>query len=187
MKMNKKITAVVGAIGLAIGGAAGYTLAPQDVVTETVTEEVIVEQPIEVEKEVFIDNGNLDEVMQFLHDNEGDVQFITNDLSDDEVDQIVDRILFINEAKAIALNQTRSNFFDEIDGKYFNGEEFELEDLSRLRVDEDKTVFNTDFDYNDTVVRLTGTLEHDETEYDFRVDVLIKDGEFEDFDNIQIN
>lgn len=190
--MSKKIAALVGTIGLVVGGLGGYVLAPQDVVTETITEQVIVEQPVEVEvvKEVLVDNENLSEVLEFLHDNDGDVQFLTSDLTDSEVDEIVDRVLFVNEAKAIALNSTRSSFFDEINNRIYNSVEFDSDDLERLRIDEDFEdirVLSTDFDFNDAKIRLTGTFEQDDVEYDFTVDVLVKDGQFEDFENIVIN
>src|SRR6056297_2209314 len=50
--------------------------------------EVPVEVPVEkiVEKEVKVDNGNLDKVLEHIYDNDGSIEYITDNLDDDELD-----------------------------------------------------------------------------------------------------
>src|SRR6056297_1072837 len=72
--------------------------------TVEVSVEVVREVPVNVTKEVevLVDNGNYDTVLEHIFDNDGKVQYLTKDLDADEVAEIGDRVIFVNEIKAIA-------------------------------------------------------------------------------------
>ena len=101
-----------------------------EVVTET--EEVIVE----------VDNGNLAVVLDALYDNKGDLEFITEDLDEDEIDLIVERILFVAELKAEAEAFVLDNLAKELEYKY----DWDIRDISRIRIDE-ITFINSESDF----------------------------------------
>lgn len=137
MKKNKtSVLKKVGAIALGLGivGAsvvAGASLFPKEVEVEVPYEVVKYETVVEevpVEKEVLVDNGNLDLVLDYML--EDDVSLVTEGLEDDEVDLIVDRIMFINEAESIVKNFIKENVFKH----RAKEQEVESEDYSDLHV-----------------------------------------------------
>lgn len=203
MKNAKKILGIVSAISLGVGLIGGATLFPH---TETVEKQVIVnktvevpyevvknvtvEVPVEVEKIVEVDNSNLDDVLNHIYDNDGNVQYLTNDLDDDEVDQIVDRIVFINEVKNLAVDAVKKDLFDELDGETFNSVEFDEDDMERLRVDNDDdelVICDVDFEDKDAEVKVTGTFEQDDVKYHYTAIVEFKDGEYDEIKSIEIS
>lgn len=186
-KLNKLATKkVLGAIGVGLvlaGGFLGAVAFPQTK-TVTVTENKIVEVPVNVEVEKLVDNGNLALVENYIYDNDGDLSELdVTDLDDDEVSLIADRIVFINEVKALAVNEVKAKLFDELDNEdNFLGVEFDDKDLSRLRVNDDAdevSVSDIDFENKDAIAEVTGTFEQDDIKYDFTVEVEFKDGEVE--------
>jgi len=54
-----------------------------------------VEVPVEVIKEVQVDNGNMDLVLDHIYDNDGNIEYLLDDLDDDEIGLIVDRIILL--------------------------------------------------------------------------------------------
>lgn len=192
----------VGLGSLVLGGAVGALAFPQ---TETVEVEKVVEKevvkevevpvevvkevPVEVTVEVPIDSGNLDMVLDHIYDNDGSVDYLTNDLDDDEVEKIVDRIVFINEVKKMAVDAVESELFDELDGELYGSVEFDEDDMERLRVDDDDdeiVIDDVDFDDRDADVIVTGSFEQDDVEYEFEAVVEFKDGEFDEIKDISV-
>lgn len=107
-----------------------------EVVTET--EEVIVE----------VDNENLAVVLEYLHDNDGDIsQLKVDGLEDDELDLIVDRIVFMNDAEELAktfLNKEFAEFAEDNFKKITDADEVKV-----ILVDV-TNVFDADFEtYSD--------------------------------------
>jgi len=190
---------------LIAGGLAGAYVFPNEVMVQgpTVTKEVIkevpgpevikeVEVPVEVavEKIVEVDSGNLDLVLQEVYDNDGAVDYLVDGLDDDEIEQIVDRIEFANDAKALAVAEVKKELFDEIDGEDVNGVELDEDEMERLRVDDDlNEVILSDVDYEDkdADVNVTGTFEQDDVKYEYEVLIEIKDGEVDDFEIVSIS
>lgn len=205
--MVKKILSGIAA-GLIAGGVIGAYTFPveKEVVLEkvinvtkevpvTVTEYVEVEKPIEVikevnvTKEVFVDNGKLDEVLEHIYDNKGKVQYLTEDLDDDEVALIADRIIFINEVKKLAVDVVKDELFDELDNEELGTVKFDDKEMERLRVDDDEdeiVIEEVDFDDKDADVLVTGTFEQDDVKYKFEALVEFKDNEFDEIKNIEV-
>ncbi len=163
------------------------------VVTEVKTVEKLVEVPINITKEVFVDNEKLDEVLQHIYDNNGDVEYLTDDLDDDEVVLIADRVIFVNEMKKLAVDAISDELFDELDRETYNisGSDvtFDEDDLERLRTDDDEdeiTVTDVDFEDEDIKLTLTGTFEQDDVRYNYEATVEFKDGRFDELDNINV-
>lgn len=203
----KKITALgVGALVLfGAGGFTGSTFFPTEKTIEVEKEiekivevEKVVEVPVEVEKvveknvtvEVPVDNGKLDEVLQFLMDNDGDIEFVTDELDDDEAYKVADYIAQVNELKKLAVEAVQDDLFDELDGVVVSGEELDEDDMERLRIDDDLdeiVIDEADFDDGDFNIIVTGRFEQDDVKYEFEADLKFKDGEFDEFDNIDVN
>lgn len=196
MVNGKKIGAIVasGVVVFGLGGLSGALLFPQTVVEErVVTETVEVEVPVvetvtetvevPVEVEVLVDNENLDEVLNHVYEyGLGDLDI--SDLDDDEVDEIVDRVLFLNDARELARQHVKAEFLDIVDRRTIGTASVEIDedDVERVRVDdvEDFTLEDIDFDYGDVTVFVPVEFEHDGDEYDVVVEVEIRDGEVED-------
>ena len=202
MKTNtKKLVAitlgVVAAAGLGFGLAA-LTMQPQtEVVTVTkevpyvvekevpkivnVTKEVPVEVIKYVNKTVYVDNGNLNKVLQFMYDEEGNVEYVVDGLDDNQLNEIVDRIVFINDIKSMAVEKVKSKLFEKLDGMEVSGITLYEDDMERLKVNDDYNdieIENIDFDDEDAKLLLSGTFEQHDTKYDFEAEVRFKDGDF---------
>ena len=148
-------------------------------------------ETIEVEKivEVPVDNGNLEVVLNEIFDNNGKVQYLTSDLDDDEVSQIADRVIFINELKALAVAEAEAEIADLVDKEVVNGEEIDEDDVERVRIDDDAdevVVDEIDYDDGDATLLVTGEFEHDDVDYDFEVEVTFKDGLVDDIELISV-
>lgn len=145
--------------------------------------EVLVEVPVEVPVEVFVDNENLHEVLEFVYDANGDVEYVLFDLDDDELELIVDRILFVNEVKVLALEEVREDFRSLINKEYAtNQERIFYEDVSRIRFPdvEHVTVDVLDFKYEDAYVTLVVDFRHEGDKYEAEFTVEFRDGEVDD-------
>lgn len=204
--MNDIVKKVLGVIGVVIvaglGGAAiANTLIEPEIVTvtDTIVEEhminvpfeTIVEVPViqEVEVPVYIDNENLDLVLDHIYDNDGVIEYLTDDLDDDEVNQIVDRIVFINDIKSLAVAEVEKEFLDLIDKEEFefNNEtiKFDEDDVERVRVrdDADQLIIDSvDFEDSDAEVLVEVRFEQDDVKYIAKCVVEFKDGLVEDLD-----
>ena len=145
--MNKETSKKIKAIGMvALAGVTGafvgafafpvtneVTITNTEYITETVTEEIEVEVPVEVEKIVEVDNENLATVLDFIYDKEGNVEYLLDGLDDDEVDQIVDRVVFINDAESLAENFIKGNFAKYAEDNFDDVKE--AEDVKVLAID----------------------------------------------------
>lgn len=207
---NKKF--IAGAVGLlAVGGLAGSLIVPTQVieveklvnqtvevpVVETVIVETIVEKEVikevNVTQEVLVDNKKLTDVLNHIYDNNGDVEYLLDNLDDDEVILIADRVIFVNEMKKFAVDAVKSELFDELDREEYNisgiAVEFDESDLERLRIDNDEDeieVIDVDFEDGDITLRVTGSFEQDDDKYAYTADVEFKDGYFDQIDNILV-
>ena len=144
----------------------------------------------EVEVEVPVDSGNLDLVLEHIYDNDGSINYLLNDLDDDELSLIVDRILFINEIKALAVNYVDTEAADELDKELFNNTiEFDEDEIERIRVqddDDEVIVTSVDFEDSDADVLITVYFEQDDVKYEADFNVEIKDNEVDDIDLLEI-
>ena len=199
METSKIVGAsVIGAVLLVGGAIAGASMFP---VTNTVTVEHnnTVNVPVEkivyqdkiVEKivnqtvtvDVPVDNGNLNTVLQYVYDENGNINYLVDDLKEKEMNQIVDRIVFVNDVKAIAVGEVEDRAFDELDRMDVGTVRLDNKDMSRLRIKDeysDINVTDIDFDNKDSTVMVSTTFENDEVKYDAVFEVAIKDNKFDD-------
>jgi len=199
-KENTKIASAlvkVAAIssGLVIGGIGGYFLhQPQQVEVEKIvvhnnTVEVPVEVPVNVTKEILVDNGKLAEVEQFIYDNQGNVNLITSDLKDDEVDQIVDRIVFVNEFKKFAVDAINKDLLYKVDGLTVNNKTIDKRYINTLRIDSDLdeiSIVSVNFDDKDVTFKVTGSFRQDDKAYNYTSNVVFYNGNFDSLKNITV-
>jgi hypothetical protein len=153
---------------------------PSPVIVE---KNVTVEKIVTVDKIVEVDNGKLDAVMQSIYDNDGSVEFVTEDLKDSEVSQIADRFVLVNDFKSLALSEVRKNLADLVDKEVVSGVTIDDKDVERVRLNDDANeivVDDIDFEDKDAVMLVTGTFEQDDVKYEFEVSVEFKDGSVDD-------
>jgi len=163
-KKRKKFWKVAGAIvaGLALLGgsfAGGMWYDQPD--TVEVVKEVTVEVPVEVEKEVIkevevekiveVDNEKLPTVLEYVQENFDD--FDVFDVDDDELDLIIDYIIFENDARALAeqlVKEEGIEYMDDEEDIFGEGdlEEFRDNDVYKFTIEEDDTSVD-DIDYED--------------------------------------
>jgi len=206
MKENiKKGLAIAGIAlvgGLAGAGIANSLIEPETII-ETITETVEVPVDVEVEVpvieyvnqtiEVEVDNGNLDIVLEHIYNNDGQIEYLLDDLDDDEIDFIVDRVVFINEAKTMGANYIENELADELDNYLFvNGNEtieFDDDDIDDIDVDDDFddiVVDDVDFDDDEADLIYDVKFEHDDVDYVASIKVEIRDGEADDIDILSV-
>lgn len=213
-EISKKVLAVSIAAAVVAGGLGGAFMFPNQVevkvpvsapVVKDITpygeqdmikavnaaiasvEPVVIKENVTVEVEV--ESENLPKVLQEIYDNDGSVSYLTDDLDDDELEQIVDRIDFANDVKALAVAEVKSELFDELDGEMVGLIELDEDEMERLRVDDDSDeVLLSDVEYEDkdADVSVTGTFEQDDVKYDYEVLVEIKDNEVDDFEIVSV-
>lgn len=94
---------------------------------DNVEPEVVIE-----EKEVLVDNGNLDMVLEYML--EGNVSLVIDGLDEDELDLIIDRIVFLNDAKSLSEDFVRKNVKSYAEDKYDMDKEL-ISDVYILGVD----------------------------------------------------
>lgn len=176
-----------------LGALLGATLFPQTVVEErVVVDEVLVEVPYEVEVEVpvevvvevpvevLVDNGNLQMVLEFIEENHGNVNFIVTDLDEESVDEIVDRIVFMNEVETLILDAIREEFRTEINNRVADDQEvLKYRELSRIRY-QDPVFTVVDFEYFDAEGEVAVRFEQDKVRYEALFEVVVRDGEVDD-------
>ena len=149
---------------------------------------------INVTQEVEVDNGNLDLVLEHIYDNDGKVNYLLDDLDDDELNQVVDRILFINEIKDATVAEAKAEAADALNKEVYTFADnstvtFDEDDIERIRVqdDDDEVVIDSvDFEDSDADVQVTVNFEQDDVKFaaDFMVE--FKDGEVDDLDLLEI-
>ena len=188
----KKIgaAAAIGVVGLGVGGVGGAVFFPQTETVEVPVEvevpyEVVVEVPYEVEVEVPVevpvDNGNLGIVLDFVYEYDGDVEFLLDGLTDEEVDQVIDRIAFVNEGKDLALREVADRFDRLVHREYAdNNVRIDDEEVRRLRFADDVGFRVLDFDYGDAEAFVEASFVQDDDEYLATFKVVFVDGEIDD-------
>lgn len=187
--------AIVAIVGILVGMAGiAFTMEPKTVVETKVVEHNITvpvekivtkEVPVEVIKtvNVSVDNGKLDVVLQHIYDNDGNVEYLVDSLKDTEVAQIADRVVFINDVKALAVQAVKKDAFDILDKEVVSGEELDDKDMEKLKVysDDDKVIVSdVDFDDSDATVSVDVRFEQDSTLYDATFTVEVRDGAVDD-------
>lgn len=217
---TKKIVALGATAGVVIGAVAGGAVgfvSQQDTISDLIAAKAVlaeqikelksqepvvvteyvnqtVEVPVEVPVEIMVDNGNLSFVLEHIFDNEGNVTYLTEDLDEDELDLIVERIVFMNESKGLALAYVEAELFDELDGESVNLSdnstmELDEDDMERLRLDSEQdevSIEEVDFEDRDAVLVVTGRFEQDDTELEFVARVRIKDGVADEILSVEV-
>jgi len=192
----KKILAGVSAVAIAVAGfgAGSFMVEPETIVTEKIvnvpfivnhTIEVPVEKIVNLTTEVLVDNGKLDLVLEHIYDNNGDVEYLIDDLDDDEISEIADRVVFINDIKFLAAQEVNNEIKDLLDKESFNGTDrfFDEDDIERVRVQDDADeliIEDVDFEDKDADVRVEVRFEQDDIKYNAFVTVEFKDGSVDD-------
>lgn len=208
MDTNKIIT-VASVAGLTVGAIGGYYFVPQeqvqvekivyqDKIIEVPVEHVVevekiinntIEVPINVTEYVEVDNENLADVLDHIYDNDGNIEYILDDLDEDEVNQIADRVVLVNEFKTLAIKAVEEELVDELDKIEVGVVTLDEDDIERVRIDDDLdeiVIDDIDFEDKDATVIVTGTFEQDDVKYEYSVDVVFKDGTFDEIENIQV-
>ena len=202
--MNDITKKVLGGISIALlagiaGAGIANTIIEPETLIETVIQEKIVtvdnfievpfETIVEVPIETLVDNGNLDLVLDHIYDNDGSVQYLTEDLDDDEVNLIVNRIVFINDIKSLAVIEAQNEIKDLLDKEDFTfGNEtitFDEDDVERVRVQsdgEDLIIDDVDFEDGDADVLVQVKFEQDDVKYLADCTVQFRDGVVDDID-----
>jgi len=133
-------------------------------------------------------------VLDHIFDNDGNVEYLVEDLDDDEINEIVDRIVFINDAKVLAAEEVKDELADVLDGEEFelaSGDtiEFDEDDIERIRVkDDDDEIFidNFDFEDRDTDVIVTAKFEQDDIDFEADFKVEVEGNEVDDIEIVEI-
>lgn len=190
--MKQKTKAQIKAAGLAVlalgaGMGVGSYAFPQTiteevevekVVTETVTEEV--EVPVEKEVIVEVDNENLGLVLDTIYENDGDVEYLLDGLDEDEVDQIVDRILWGNEVVSLGEEEAKSELKQLVHNSVVSGETLDQREVSNVRVTDSEALYK-DYEYQDADVSVELFFMHEGKRYEAEVTVSFFDGEVDEF------
>lgn len=191
-KWGKTSALILG--GILVGGVGGGLIfndndtidkLTADLATANTLEPTTVTEYIEVE----VDNGNLGIVLEHIYDNDGQVEYLTEDLDDDEINQIVDKVIFTNEVRKLAVDAVRADLYDEVDKLVVGNVTLDEDELKRLRIDDDQDELLFEIDDwadRDATVHVTGTFRQDDDTFDFELDAVFEDGEFDDFDNIVV-
>ena len=175
-------------LSILVGGLFGAFVFPNNTETEVEVEvikeiEVLVEVPVEG-----INDGQLELVNQYIYDNDGLLESIIDDL--DSPTDIPSRVEFLNTIKDLCVNGVKDELFDELDNYEYN-ENVTLDDkeLTRLRVDDDSDELDvtvTDWEDLEGTVEVTGTFKQDLSYFNFTVDAVFEDGEFDKLDNLVV-
>lgn len=196
-KTSKKLITGLTVAGLVVGGCLGAFVADDSNDVDNLNAQLndLADQPVLTEiVEVEVDNENLDTVLEHIYDNDGSVSYLTEDLDDDELDQIVDRVAFINEIKSLAVAEIKAEAADELDKVVYTFAdnstiEFDEDDIERIRVqdDDDEVVIDdVDFEDSDAEVKVTVNFEQDDVKFQADFMVEFKDGEVDDLDLLEI-
>jgi hypothetical protein len=201
--------------GLVIGAGAGIAAFPRHVDVEVIKEvpkEVIKEVPgptqfvdkivevpgptvtKEVPVEVKVDNGNLQSVLKFIWDNNGEVSLLTEDLKEKDIALIADRVVFINDLKSMAVSEVEKNLFDELDNKQvalIGGGNLDLndKDMEKLRVKDDADqvlIEDVSFEDGDGKANVFGSFYQDDYKFNFEARVKFIDSDVDDLTIVSV-
>lgn len=150
---------------------------------------------VEVEKIVNVTNPNHEVLLEHLFNNDGEVGYLLDDLDDDELAEIDDRVLFINKIKDLSVDEVKAELFDELDGEEIvlltnETYEFDDDDLEHLDVEsdyDDISVLDVDFDDSDAEIEVFFDFEDDDDlEFEGSAVVEFDDGELDDIDEVSV-
>lgn len=150
---------------------------------------------VEVEKIVNVTNPNHEVLLEHLFNNDGEVGYLLDDLDDDELVEIDDRVLFINKIKDLSVDEVKAELFDELDGEEIvlltnETYEFDDDDLEHLDVEsdyDDISVLDVDFDDSDAEIEVFFDFEDDDDlEFEGSAVVEFDDGELDDIDEVSV-
>ena len=139
-----------------------------------------VEVPVEVEKIVEVESGNLSTVLDFIYDEKGRLSFVTSGLKDNEVSEIVDRIVFVNEVKALAAQEIRDVADKELHRYKVGKVTLDRNDIERLRVydkSDELVLSKVRFKDNDATVEVKARFDHLRDRYEAVFSVEVRGGE----------
>lgn len=146
---------------------------------------VVIPEAEVIVKEKLVDNENLALVLDEIFDNDGSVEYLIEDLEDDELDQIVNRISFVNDIKALATAEAKEEFKDLINKEMLDLVKFDEDDVERIKVQDDAdevVVSDVDYEDKDADVYVDVKFEQDDVKYLATIKVEIKDGQVDDSD-----
>lgn len=185
---SKTAAAILGV--LVVGGGIMYAF-PNEVEVEVPVNVSVPGETVYVD--VPVDSGNLSIVLDHLYDNirsNDSVNYLTDDLDDDEVEEIVDRIVFINEIKKLATDYVDAEMADELDKVTKLNVTFDEDDIERIKVKddaEDVIVADIDFEDSDADLEVKVDFEQDDIDYTAIFNVEIKDGEVDDMSLLSVS
>lgn len=132
--------------------------------------------------------------LQYIYDSNGDIEHLLSDLDDNELYLMQERVSFIKGLKDKAISVVAKEIFDEAD-KYEvtleDGTIVELDDkdMRRLRIkdnyDEIEVVY-IDFEDKDAELKVSFRFEQDDVKFEGSIVLEFKDGEFDDFSDLEI-
>lgn len=192
MDKSNTIKIVAGGLVVAVAGMAGGAMlfpvekevpVPQPYPVAGPVEYVDVEVPGPVqwrteEVVVEVDNGNLALVLETIWDADGDVEYLVEGLDDDELNLIVERIVFESESKSLAEEAVKAEWLGELHREDVGAIELHKEDMKGLKIDSDDTEFSVlDYDDKDAEVFVTATFRQGSERFEATFAVLVLDGE----------
>ena len=191
--MNKNIMkgAAVAAAGLIVGMGGGFMLDQPAEVTKIV--EVPVEKvtpgPVqiqEVEVVKFVDNGKMEELLQAIYDNDGDLEFVTEDLDEDELGLIVERVAVMGEYRMMAENEARKEALDLLDNELVNGTTLDEKEMRLKSTGLESELLSIDFEEEDATFEVELLVNQDGERYKALFSVEIVGGKARDVDLLSV-
>jgi hypothetical protein len=148
-----------------------------------VTVEKIVNRTVNVE----VENENMEVLLDVLYDNDGNIEYALEDLDDDELYKIVDRLVLIEKLKSEGVDYIKDEFADALDREVYtfgnDTVKFDEDDIERLRIDDDSDeiiITDSDFEDNDFDLEFVTNFEQDDIKYSATVTIEVKDSDVDD-------
>lgn len=193
IKCNKVSAVIMSVLLVGAGAFTGSQLVQpvqiEKVVNHTVevpvevVKQVEVVKEVPVVKEVLVDNGYLKTVLQHIYDNDGNVEYLTEDLKDSEVSLIAQRVVFVDYLKALAVKAVDAKGIKELDHEVVNGTTIDDRDVEKFKIQSDSVdvvVNDINFEDKDAELEVQAKFYHDDVKYLATFTVEVRDGEVED-------
>ena len=128
------------------------------------------------------------QILDFIYNEDGNINFILEDLDDDELEQIPVRIEMINAWKLAGINYIEAEVADELDKEIYTFEdestlEFDEDDIEKIRIKDDMDdilVDEIDFEDKDAILVYTVKWEQDDYKFIGEVEIEIDDNEIDE-------
>jgi len=123
-----------------------------DSVTSLTADNIALEdEVVSAQEAVAVTKANLDTVLTEIYDSDGEVEYLTDDLDEDEISEIVDRVNFKNDVMTLAEDLVSKEGVEYMDDEDFFDieelEDFNDNDVVYLKIDsEDTETVDLDFD-----------------------------------------